>query len=220
MLHSQRTELAGAIAGSIAHELSNMLTVIAGCLDFIDQDMERDALARYTEHARKATERASALTLELLGLTKRGSRRLVPADLNTILNDMYRIIRRVLGEEAGLAMDLDADLPPVRVDHAEFRQAMLNVVLNAREAMGAGGLLTIETSVEHDTVVVRVTDTGAGMDEPTRHRALEPFFTTKTDGKGIGLAVVRFIMERAGGEVVMAGAVGEGTTVELRLPAI
>jgi CheY-like chemotaxis protein len=169
---------------------------------------------------RRAAERARDLTRQLLMFSRRQVVQARRVDLNALVADAERMLRRLIGEDVRLTTSLDPDAPAVHADPGQLEQALLNLGLNARDAIAERGTFVVEIEHEEaaDGVVIRVADTGAGMDEETRLLAFEPFFTTKPDGSGLGLASVRGIIEQCGGTVELASTRGLGTTVTLRLP--
>ena len=235
--HTQRMEAIGKLAGGVAHDFNNLLTAIIGHSDllrttFAPGDQRIDDVAAI----RQAADRAAGLTRQLLAFSRR--QRLMPEthDLNRVIRDTERLLHRLLGEDIAIVLNLDAEPIWVRVDRGQLDQVVVNLALNARDAMPRGGYLTIATrraadrSVEMPADVIageqgiallRITDVGEGMDEPTRARAFEPFFTTKEVGKGtgLGLATVYGIVQQSGGAVTIESEVGVGTSVSVYLPA-
>jgi PAS domain S-box-containing protein len=231
---SQKMEAVGQLAGGVAHDFNNLLTVISGHTDLLLTD---EALSGHTrdslEQVRDATRRAAALTRQLLAFSRKQV--LVPAllDLRAIVADMGRMLQRLIGEHIELVVSVDADLWSVRADQGQIEQALLNLAVNARDAMPRGGTLTIgaynrESSARPPgegpagrVIVLSVRDTGVGIDPAVRDRIFEPFFTTKPRGQGtgLGLAMVYGIVKQSGGTITVDSSPGAGTTFTLCLPA-
>jgi PAS domain S-box-containing protein len=234
---SQRLEAIGQLTGGIAHDFNNLLTIISGNLELLEMDLndseQRDLLAR----ANNAALMGARLTNRLLTFARR--RKLEPAvlDLNEQVLAMAELLRRTLGEAISLGTLLAPGLWKVRADPSEIENAMLNLAINARDAMPASGKLVIETSnvfLDEKEVATEaglepgeyvrlcVSDTGAGMSREVLARAFEPFFTTKEPGKGtgLGLSVIYGFVKQSGGHVTASSALGKGTTVNLYLPRV
>jgi PAS domain S-box-containing protein len=231
---SQKMEAVGQLAGGVAHDFNNLLTVIGGHTDLLLTDRTLpDGVREALQPVRDATRRAAALTRQLLAFSRKQV--LVPAvlDLRTVATDMGRMLRRLIGEHIDLVVAVAPDLWPVRADQGQVEQALLNLAVNARDAMPEGGTLTIRAanrepgdcpSADAPTgraVELSVTDTGAGIDPAVRERIFEPFFTTKPRGQGtgLGLAMVYGIVQQSGGSIAVDSKPGAGTTFTLRLPA-
>jgi len=237
---SQKMEAVGRLAGGVAHDFNNLLTVISGY-----NEMSLDALPpehparRELEEVRKATERATALTKQLLAFSRQQVLESKVMDLNTVLSSMENLLRRLLGENIELSIILGRKLGHVKADPGQIGQVIMNLAVNARDAMAAtrGGKLIIETAnVTLDDTFVRdrlslkpgpyvqvsVTDTGAGMDDETRTHIFEPFFTTKPagSGTGLGLSTVYGIVNQSGGEISVYSELGIGTTFKVYLPRV
>ena len=234
---AQKMDALGRLAGGIAHDFNNLLTVIGTYSTFALRQLEDDDddLRRDIEEIQKAGERATSLTQQLLALSRRQVLQPQVLDLNAVVADTYKMLRRLIGENIEIVTDLGAALGPVKADPGQIEQVLINLVLNARDAMGSGGRLTIETAnVDLDVplvhngvetrsgpyVVLTVGDTGCGMDEATRLRVFEPFFTTKEKGKGtgLGLSTVYGIVTQSGGTIFVNSSVGTGTKIEVFLP--
>jgi len=216
--HSQRLGVVGELAGGVAHDFNNLLTVIHGYASLI---RERPSPA-FVAEINKAAQRASSLTRRLLALGRREEHTpevFAPAD---VLARAEPVLRSVVEADIELRVDVHGEGARVLLDRAEFEQLVLNLVANAREAMPQGGRLTVSAGVREcdgaRRFVLAVADTGHGMDEATRARVLEPFFTTKPDGTGLGLATVSAIVERAGGAVEIESEPDRGTTFAVFLP--
>ncbi len=233
---SQKMEAVGQLAGGIAHDFNNLLTVINGYSDLLLSDMDADDPRRASiELIHDAGARAAALTRQLLAFGRKTVVAPRVLDLNAAVADVERLLRRVIGEDIVMVTSLAPDLGHVRIDPGQLEQVLMNLAVNARDAMPAGGHLTIETrnvvldeSYARSRVAVRpgphvrlsITDDGAGMDDDTMAHIFEPFFTTKgmDKGTGLGLATVYGIVTQAGGHVAVTSRPGEGTTMAIHLP--
>ncbi|HXM37540.1 MAG TPA: PAS domain S-box protein [Gemmatimonadales bacterium] len=235
---SQKMEAVGQLAGGIAHDFNNLLTAILGNSQLLLRDLPPgDAKRGDVEEIRKASERAAALTRQLLAYSRRQMLQPEVLDLNLVVADMDRMLRRLIGEHIALVTVPAPDLGRVRADPNQIEQVIVNLAVNARDAMPNGGKLTIETSnVELDEAftqahlgavagryaMVAVTDTGAGMDAGVRAHLFEPFFTTKEVGKGtgLGLATVYGIVKQSGGYISVYTEPGQGSSFKVYLPRI
>jgi PAS domain S-box-containing protein len=234
---AHRMEAVGRLAGGIAHDFNNLLTVIRGQSDLLLMDLpEGDPLAEEVEVVRDAADRAATLTRQLLAFSREQVLRPRVVDLVDVVRTMEQLLRRVLGEHIHIQTDFEDDLPPLRVDPAQLEQVIVNLAVNARDAMPDGGELSItarreritpavaggRTELPVGTEVVRldVRDDGHGMDEAVRARIFEPFFTTKraSGGTGLGLAMAYGIVKQSGGTIHVDSAPGRGTVFELRFP--
>jgi two-component system, cell cycle sensor histidine kinase and response regulator CckA len=235
---AQKMEAIGRLAGGIAHDFNNLLTAILGYTELIAIQVSSDhpAAAELGE-IRKAGERASSLTRQLLAFSRRQVMQPKVIILNTVIQDMSRMLTRLIGEHIELVSVLDPHLGSVKADPSQIEQVLMNLSVNARDAMPGGGRLTIETcnaelspSDTHGRgelqpgsyVRLAVTDTGCGMDETTLKNIFEPFFTTKGlgHGTGLGLATVYGIVKQSGGDILVDSEVGRGTTFVTYLPRV
>ena len=234
--HAQKMEAVGRLAGGVAHDFNNLLTVIRG---FSDKALEQVAAGASAESSltevSRATDRATALTKQLLSLSRRAPLDVESLDLNAVVADMDPLLRRALGEDVRLVTVFGASPATVRANRTQLEQVTLNLAINARDAMPRGGQLTIETAnatLDADVagemalhpgahVLLRVSDAGSGMDAETRARAFEPFFTTKAPGRGtgLGLSTVYGIVTQSGGHVALQSSPGAGSTFTIHLPA-
>jgi two-component system cell cycle sensor histidine kinase/response regulator CckA len=231
---AQKMEAVGQLAGGVAHDFNNLLTSIRGFTDVIAQGVAADDPRRSDiGEILKATERAAALTRQLLAFSKRQVLRLEPLNVNAIIDDMTKIVRRLLGETITVETALDSTVWTVRADAGQLEQVLLNLALNARDAMPDGGVLRVATRntdvlanggdavlAPGRYVVIEVSDSGAGMSEETLARAFEPFFTTKDPSgrAGLGLATVYGIITQSGGHISVRSAAGIGTVFTVHLP--
>jgi PAS domain S-box-containing protein len=217
----RRLESLGRLAGGVAHDFNNLLAVIRGYAEFLENQVESEEIRADVEEIRRAAERASALVHQLLLFGRREQVSPAVIDLNSVLRDLERLLRRTLGEQIELISSFSDDLQPVRMDPGQVEQAVVNLAVNARDAMPDGGRLEIRTSNYEDGVLLEVADTGRGMVPETASRAFDPFFTTKKKDahSGLGLATVYGIVEEAGGGVEIESEPERGTTVSIRVPA-
>jgi PAS domain S-box-containing protein len=235
---SQKMEAIGHLAGGIAHDFNNLLCIIKGYSQFsLTELKESNPLKENIEEIQKAADRASNLTRQLLALGRRQIMDMKVLDLNDILRDLKKMLHRVIGEDIELVTSSAKDLGRVKTDHGQIEQVVMNLVVNARDAMPKGGKLTIETAnVELNEeyarthidvtpgryVTLSVSDTGCGMTPEVKKRIFEPFFTTKERGKGtgLGLSMVYGIVKQSGGYIWVYSEPGKGTTFKIYLPRI
>ncbi|MEU8664522.1 ATP-binding protein, partial [Actinoplanes philippinensis] len=236
MQQAQRLESLGQLAGGIAHDFNNLLAVILNYASFIVEDAAGTPPAVDAEQIARAARRGSDLTHQLLAFARREVIRPRPLNLNTVVTEVHQMLERSLGEHIALTVRTTAGLPSVMADPGQLEQVLVNLAVNARDAMPTGGRLTIDTALvdvdfEHAAaraglptgryVRLRVSDTGAGMPKEVIDKAFEPFFTTKPSGQGtgLGLATVYGIVTQAGGTVQIYSEPGIGTTFTILLPA-
>jgi CheY-like chemotaxis protein len=219
---AQRLEALGLLAGGIAHDFNNLLTAISGYtgLALEHGGRENDLLRRDLREVRTATARAADLTRQLLAFGRRQVFARAVVDLNEVVREAHSLLDRVIGERVSIVTKLDPDLMRVYADSGQLGQVLVNLALNARDAMPDGGTLTIRTSNDDGNAVVAISDTGHGMDEQTRARIFEPFFSTKAvgEGTGLGLAMVHGIIRQSGGEISVDSAPGHGSVFRVSLP--
>jgi two-component system, cell cycle sensor histidine kinase and response regulator CckA len=219
---AQKMDALGQFAGGIAHDFNNLLTGIGGYAELAASATERGTVvSRCLDGIKTAADEAASLTSRLLAFSRRNvpERRLV--DVNAIVREAASLLERVVRSDIRVTLVLAQPLPAVAADLAQLKQVVLNLALNARDAMPGGGALTIETTSVGESVILRVRDNGSGMDAATRSRALEPFFTTKPEGEGtgLGLSLVYGVVDGLGGRLSIESALGLGTIVEIALPA-
>lgn len=237
--HSQKMEAVGRLAGGVAHDFNNLLTAIIGYAELIATRATSNTLAKQNaELIRKAGEQAAALTRQLLAFSRKQILQPKVIDLNELVVEMEKLLRRVIGERFDLQSQPDAEIGRVKADPSQLEQVVLNLGVNARDAMPRGGKLIIRTEnirldrtaasqlsaslKPGDYVMLSVTDTGAGMDEETMSHIFEPFFTTKGPGKGtgLGLATVYGIVRQTGGGISVESEPGKGSIFRIYLPQV
>lgn len=237
--HSQKMESIGRLAGGVAHDFNNLLTVILGYtnLMLLGMDGQQDANTDKLQEIHKAAERAAGLTHQLLAFSRRQILQPRVLDFNAVIENLEKMIRRLIGEDIDLSVSLQPGLGRVKIDPGQMEQVLMNLVINARDAMPDGGRLIIRTEdVELDETAIRwpldlkpgpyvaltVVDTGVGMDAATASRIFEPFFTTKERGKGtgLGLATAYGVVTQSEGSLVVESEPGKGTTFRIYLPQV
>jgi nitrogen-specific signal transduction histidine kinase/CheY-like chemotaxis protein len=232
---AQKMEAIGRLAGGVAHDFNNLLTVISGYSELLQYRLATDQpLHKYAEHIKEAGDRATALTRQLLAFSRQQVLRPVVLDLNRAVQDVMQMLQRLIGEHIDLRVHLAPAPTFIKADPGQIEQVLLNLVLNARDAMPEGGRLTIETvnleleeaasqrlgTAPGPCVQLTVTDTGCGMDVATQGRIFEPFFTTKDLGKGtgLGLATVYGIVMQSRGAITVDTAPGQGARFTIYFP--
>jgi PAS domain S-box-containing protein len=233
---AQKMEAIGRLAGGVAHDFNNLLTAIAGYADLAQMDCaDAVAVARHAEEIHKASERGSALTRQLLAYSRQQVLAPRVLNLNAIVADLEKMLRRLISADVALVLQLDSQLRRISADAGQVEQVLMNLVVNACDAMPHGGTMTIRTSnTELDEAyawsqrdvqpgayaLLEVHDTGCGMTEEVRARLFEPFFTTKEVGKGtgLGLSTVYGIVRQSGGHIEVESAPGQGATFKIYLP--
>jgi two-component system, cell cycle sensor histidine kinase and response regulator CckA len=221
---SQKLDAVGRLAGGVAHDFNNLLMIILGYTTAAARHVPRPhPAASAIEEIGKAVDRATALTKQLLALSRRQPVQPTILDLGTILHDMVRMLGRVIGEHIALSAVAAPGLARVNADRSQIEQVILNLVLNARDAMPSGGQLSIRAEnvgKSGPQVALIVSDSGEGMSEETCARIFEPFFTTKARGTGLGLFTVRQIVDEYTGSITVQSRLGEGTRFTITLPAV
>jgi PAS domain S-box-containing protein len=237
LLQAQKMDAIGRLAGGVAHDFNNMLTVITGYSEVLLNDLHPAHPWRDTvEEIKKAAERSATLTRQLLAFSRKQILRPVVLDLNTVVQGMDKMLRRLIGEDITLITKLDPALGQVQVDPGQTEHVIMNLVVNARAAMPTGGTLVLETaSVDFHAaaraypdmspgayVMLAVSDSGHGMDADTKSHIFEPFFTTKEvgQGTGLGLATVYGVVKQSGGHISVYSEPGQGTTFKIYLPRV
>jgi len=223
LLQAQKMESIGRLAGGVAHDFNNLLTVINGYSDLVLNRLSaNDPVYPHLQEIHRAGERAAELTQQLLAFSRKQILQPKVLILNDVVRDSDKMLRRLIGEDIELVYVLDPALRPVEADPGQINQVILNLAVNARDAMPNGGKLIIETANSGPGISLTVKDTGHGMEAGTLEHVFEPFFTTKGLGKGtgLGLATVYGIVRQSAGNISVESEVGSGTTLTIRLPAI
>jgi PAS domain S-box-containing protein len=229
--HAQKMETIGQLTGGVAHDFNNLLMAVMGNLDLLRKRLPEDPrLHRLVDGALQGAERGASLTQRLLAFARQQDLRAVPIDLRALIQGMSNLLERSLGPRISLRLDLPEGLPPARIDANQLELAILNLAINARDAMPDGGTIEIKVS-EHQAkkdpalqpgtyLKVSVIDTGSGMTPDILKRAIEPFFSSKPLGKGtgLGLSMVHGLVVQLGGTLQLSSAVGKGTTATMVLP--
>jgi signal transduction histidine kinase/CheY-like chemotaxis protein len=232
LLQSQKMESIGQLTGGVAHDFNNLLTAVVGNIDLAIARTGEERTRELLQSAQNAAERGAVLTQRLLAFARKQLLQPAPVDVAALVHEIGDLLLRATGPSVGLTCSAAPGLWPALVDRNQLELSVVNLAINARDAMPDGGALTIALTNRRadgaapaelapgDYVVVSITDTGTGMDEATLKRAFEPFFTTKEVGKGtgLGLSMVHGIVAQSGGATRLNSAVGEGTTVEIWLP--
>ena len=212
----------GQLAGGVAHDFNNLLSVILTCVGFAERELPADHPVREdVEEIGRAAERAAALTRQLLMFSRREVARREVLDVGALVSDLERLLNRTLSERIALRIALGPGVVPIVADRAQLEQVLVNLAVNARDAMPDGGTLSIAVAGTDDGVRITVADDGIGMTADVREHAFEPFFTTKAagEGTGLGLASVHGIVTDSSGTVDIDSAPGRGTAVTIVLPA-
>jgi PAS domain S-box-containing protein len=234
VLHAQKIDSIGNLAGGIAHDFNNILAAILGSASIMRRRLtEKSKLYKYVEIIESSARRGSSLTRQLLTFARKTETIVKPVDVNALIDETLHLFQRSVTKEIAVVTNLTHELATVNGDDGQIQQAILNLFLNARDAMPSGGTLTITTNVTiadaHTTsqfssikpglfVVIRVSDTGRGIDRTIQNRVFEPFFTTKDSGTGLGLSVVYGVVQNHGGFINLESEVGRGTTFSVFLP--
>jgi len=233
---SQKMEAIGQLAGGIAHDFNNLLTVIEGYVELLlSSTMSSDPTHNFVQQIKKATERATSLTRQLLAFSRSQILQPKNIDLNELVSNMSGLLERLISENIELEIKLTPGLPAIRADRSQIEQILMNLAVNARDAMPDGGILTIETNAIYldgqyirmhngvkkgQYIQLTVSDSGIGMDAETQKRIFEPFFTTKekAKGTGLGLSTVYGIVKQSEGHIWVYSELGQGTSVKIYLP--
>lgn len=235
LAQAQKMEAVGQLTGGIAHDFNNLLTIITGNLELLEEKLDREDLRKLAKKAQDAAALGAQLTDQLLTFARRRSQDVQTLRLNELLLSVMEMLRRTLGDHVSLTSSLSANLWETEADPSQFQSAIVNLAVNARDAMPKGGRLIIETRntrldagqlgtesevVPGPYIQLSISDTGTGMSPEVRERAFEPFFTTKEKGRGtgLGLAMVYGFVKQAGGHITIYSEVGHGTTFNLYLP--
>ncbi|MFN3231546.1 MAG: PAS domain S-box protein [Alphaproteobacteria bacterium] len=236
LLQAHKMQAVGELTGGLAHDFNNLLMAVQGNIEFLREEVASGSDAeRYADSALKAVGRGAELTQRLLAFSRKQLLRPAPTALNRLVADMYELLNRTLGTHIKVVTDLADDVGHPLVDPGQLENALINLAINARDAMRDGGTLTISSSNVHvndalatrlrvlepgDYVILKVTDTGTGMPQEIVDRAFEPFFTTKDvkKGSGLGLSMVYGFVKQSGGHIEMESEVGKGTSVSIYLP--
>jgi two-component system, cell cycle sensor histidine kinase and response regulator CckA len=236
---SQKMEAVGRLSGGVAHDFNNLLGVIIGYGEVVQEGTDANSpLRSCAEEMLKAGHRAAALTRQLLAFSRQQVMDPRVLDLNAVVKDMEKMLKRLISEDIQLKTDLDSSIARIKADQGQIEQVVMNLVVNARDAMPSGGSLEVTTRNFYmddnfvrrypypvqvgDYVLLTVSDTGIGMDATTRNRVFEPFFTTKEKGKGtgLGLSTVYGVVKQSGGYIEVASELGAGATFKIYLPKV
>ena len=236
-LQAQKMESIGRLAGGVAHDFNNILTAIMGYANFLAGGPSDSMWREDVEEIRKATERAAALTRQLLAFSRRQALQLRVVDLNAEFADLEKMLRRTMGEDIEWVVSLASSLGCIKADPGQIQQVVMNLLVNARDAMPNGGKLAVETDnvefgephAENNFIIppgayvtIAVSDTGVGIDATAKTHLFEPFFTTKEKGKGtgLGLAVIFGIVKQSGGYIAVHSVLGKGATFKIYFPTV
>jgi DNA-binding response OmpR family regulator/two-component sensor histidine kinase len=223
LVQAEKMQAVGQLTGGLAHDFNNLLQAILGSIDFIRRNSSDARIQQRADNALTATRRGAKLTSQLLAFSRAQRLTTVPVDVNALIIGMHDLLDQSLGPSITFSAGLDPELRPAMADANQLELAILNLSINARDAMPDGGTLTIATAIAPDdpnTVAIAVSDTGCGMPREVAERAFDPFYTTKPAGKGtgLGLSQVYGIAKQCGGDVTLRSEIGRGTTVTMRLP--
>ncbi|HEX5450315.1 MAG TPA: GAF domain-containing protein [Gaiellaceae bacterium] len=218
--HAQKMEAVGRLAGGIAHDFNNLLTAISGYTQFLLDGLDDETLAGYAAEIDRAAARAASLTGQLLTFSRRQVTQPRLVQLNAVVSEMQPVLQRLIGEDIDFLTRLAPDLRTIHADPAQVEQVIINIAVNARDAMPRGGSFTISTANAGEGVCVELTDTGVGMSPEQRSRLFDPFFTTKETGTGLGLATVYGIVEQSGAAIDVESEPGLGTSIRITFPAV
>jgi two-component system, cell cycle sensor histidine kinase and response regulator CckA len=237
-IEAQKMEVVGHLASGVAHDFNNIIAVILGYSDLLTSDLDPDSpLQKYTEEIRHASERAAGLTRQLLVFGRKQTVQSVVLDLNDVVNDLDKMLRRLIDENIEMTIVPGKETGRVKADAGYVGQVLMNLVVNARDAMSNGGKLTIATTnvtldendarthmgvIPGDYVMLSISDTGTGMTEEVKARLFEAFFTTKPLGKGtgLGLATCQTIVQQSGGHIEVQSELGKGSTFKIYFPRV
>jgi PAS domain S-box-containing protein len=231
LLQAQKMEAVGQLTGGVAHDFNNLLTIILGGAEVALRRSSDERVQRILGNIRDAAERGASLTQQLLAFSRRQTLQPEVVDVRRLLTGTVELLRRSLRADIEVRLEIAADVPPLRIDPRQLELALLNIGLNARDAMAEAGTITVGAKrvpgspggakEDGSAVEIFVTDTGAGMPKEVRDRAFEPFFTTKEVGKGSGLGLSQAygFAQQSGGSIAIESEIGRGTTVTFRLPA-
>ena len=238
LIEAQKMEVVGRLAGGVAHDFNNILSVIIGYTDMLTTQLGADSrLGKYSEEIRHAAERATGVTQQLLYFSRKQAVQPVVLDLNAVVKDLDKMLRRLIDENIALTLVPGKQIERIKADPGYLGQVLMNLVVNARDAMPNGGKLTIETRnvkleeayaqahpgvIPGDYVMLAVSDTGAGMTDEVKQHLFEVFFTTKPKGKGtgLGLATCQSIVQQSGGCINVDSELGKGTTFKVYFPCV
>jgi PAS domain S-box-containing protein len=220
LLHAQKMQAVGQLAGGIAHDFNNMLTAIIGYSGLLAARLQDSENLEDLAEIERAAKRAQGLTEQLLSFSRRQGPRSELVDLTELVAGLEPMLRRLIDEDIALGLTLESTSVLVEADPGRLEQVLVNLVINARDAMPAGGTLAVSVEARDRRAALTVRDTGSGMDDHTRSRVFEPFFTTKPPGRGtgLGLATVYGIVDQAGGSIAIESTVGQGTEITVLLP--
>ena len=223
LAQAMKMEAVGRLAGGVAHDFNNLLTVIAGYAELVAASLARDdPRANDLAEIKRASHRASLLTRQLLTFSRKHVIRAEPLDLNAVVLEVGVLIRRLIGEDVQLVIDTTPDPVRILADRSQIEQVLMNLAVNARDAMPLGGRLAIRTLAREDAVELMVSDSGSGMPPQVVARVFEPFFTTKEVGKGtgLGLSTAYGIVKQAGGDIAVTSEPEAGTCFTITLPLV